>query len=577
MVLVGGKKCLQITVMLSMYFSLVAGLSLSTIDESGKQISTVIAGEPFYVAIKMENTFDISQVKWSKDPEISLRHYEEQMYINNGHVTKRYVYVAMVHTPGSYTLGPLLIDSQNKKITSNTVIIDVVEARDQKRVPADAFLTVSIDKTVAFVGQLIRVAISFYQIHQDFRLRNVDLPTIPECTTVQQLGPVKGSEKINGVDYDYTRWEWDLLPQQVGHLVIPECHAYYADMHNTTMLDHFFNPYGNLKRTSSSLHSIEVRELPACTGTVLGIGEFHGIKVNISPPQTQQGDPMILTIDVITDGQSSVHGPKIENLAPSLRCYDSKSNREQCEQNTSLFKHTFEYIIQGIEPGLWQIPSQEYFFFDVSSHTYKKVVTDPVSITIAKNQSIQLPAGLHVDEQGTSLVKEDSTELVGALDELYPVDESINWYMAPIQSKKIPWWLFLVMCIAVVLHGMGKSIWFFLYPYYGFWRAKMDKKNAAKNTRKAIKNAEKIKKDDLLYDLFIAYFSHKFGEPLANLSTDFLQKRLDKLFVTETTYSRWSYFFGQLQERKFSSRNSLVSMQLFKEALSWIDILEQLL
>ena len=62
----------------------------------------------------------------------------------------------------------------------------------------------------------------------------------------------------------------------------------------------------------------------------------------------------------------------LTKVPDSFKWYDSKNYMTDATQSGFSAK-VFEYILQGLKPGEYEIPPQEFAYFDVNSKTYKKI------------------------------------------------------------------------------------------------------------------------------------------------------------------------------------------------------------
>src|SRR5688572_19538771 len=99
-------------------------------------------------------------------------------------------------------------------------------------------------------------------------------------------------------------------------------------------------------------------------------------------------------------------------------------------------KYNFEFIIQGLLNGEWQIPSQDFTFFDVGSRTYKTLQTMPLSLMIMPQTPQQqqfIPPPEEAEAQATSAA--DEGDDIAPLMRMRPVGISGR------SSLSLPLWL----------------------------------------------------------------------------------------------------------------------------------------
>ncbi len=81
--------------------------------------------------------------------------------------------------------------------------------------------------------------------------------------------------------------------------------------------------------------------------------------------------------------------PRYAICLKPLKYYESKHYIVSSENRNIVPKKRFEYIVQGMRAGKWQIPPQEFVIFDVEKEAYKTFKTKPLTVTITSNTAMQ--------------------------------------------------------------------------------------------------------------------------------------------------------------------------------------------
>jgi hypothetical protein len=84
-------------------------------------------------------------------------------------------------------------------------------------------------------------------------------------------------------------------------------------------------------------------------------------------------------------------------MPDALKYYFSKSN---LVQGSLGLQKSFEYIVQGMQEGEWEVPAQQFIFFDVENRSYKMLETAPLLVTVLQGQAaVPVPASSSAQTQ----------------------------------------------------------------------------------------------------------------------------------------------------------------------------------
>ena len=189
-----------------------------------------------------------------------------------------------------------------------------------------------------------------------------------------------------------------------------------------------------------------VQELPAYKGHVDAVGTFKSFDAKINPPVAQEGEGMVLMLEVEGDGDlTNIPTLQLQNMPGSLKWYDSKQYIRDTRGINDLPVKCFEYIVQGLDHGSWEIPPQSFTYFDVQQHQYITLKTASCAVTIKPNLATKkIVSGNQRTDSSVNTVAATQDET------LLPLNTSGSW--RPVHHRKsMPWWLFfLLACLPVV-------------------------------------------------------------------------------------------------------------------------------
>lgn len=556
-------------------------IALRSSSMDGKQIENAIIGQPFIVHVTISPASSThSQPELSYDPSLHVRQAGFQMQSINGASQITYNYRVYAEKEGTYTFGPARLQTSQQSLVSNTLQIKVLaeapaSTSKQKREVPKAFLRLTTDKKHVFVAEKVRCNLRFYYVHNKVQLRHIGEPEPTQCeyfTIQKKQGPEAGQETIDGVEYDYKEWSWELYPKNPGSCLIP---AYYADYNLPSRRDDFFSLFSSVlngvseqKRVYSNGVSLNVKPLPGGKSDNQAVGSFDSYTASIDSRALKQGEGAVLTLSLVGDADfDRIEQPALAHMPTELKWYESKVSVTPLP--TGMQQKNFEYILQGTKSGDWVIPSQEFTFFDTKTKRYKTLQTTPISVHVIpmngqgrRNQEV-------IDDNQPEAAQVQSDEQIDAL----PLAQG-PWLAT--QDKVIPWRLLAIMC--VMLAGISAFIVLAIMIKSGGMPLAAQKKYAYVKAQKQIAKAQKKYDYSLLYTAMQNFVALKSNNNGYQLSESELLALLSKLGVSENIKHRWEQFWQQLAEARFGFKaENLSRPELFIQAQEWLQFWQELL
>ena len=552
-----------------------AQITLKIVDQQGVELKQAGVGRPLMLEVSLDDSGGVIQNPVIKGTEkLYIRNAGMQMISINGHATTKHKYLLRIDKPGTYKIGPAVIENGGQKLTSNTVSIRVAnqqiakqkEDADQKQKP---FLRLSINKRQAVVGESIACTVRFYFIDDDtVALRNLLIPELTASTLANRREPVRGVEVVDGTSYSYIQVVWDLYPDKVGDLMIP---AFQANYDQQMELDDFFSTFSRFlgapvkhKRVYSNAQLVSVDPLPESDRNVQAIGLFSHVHARIEPGVAREGEGMVLVLEVEgSEGVDRVEMPELQQVPESFKYYDSKQYLADDRR-----KKTFEFIVQGLQPGDWEIPSQTFSYFDVKSRRYKTLETQPLMVTV-------LPQSLSRSHKAKKNTPKDAA-LATAVDvsaSIRPLNRHSSWRSVPM--RQLPMWLFVLLLVlpaGAVLARAGRDK---LHMYRLSKLPHMRKKYAFTFARKDFEKLVQKKAHAQVYHLFTTLFVDRCGLREAELSQARIEALLRDAGVSSNMIGEWNSFFQEMAAYRFGG--SAAQIDFFMRAGQWLDKLEKVL
>ena len=331
-----------------------------------------------------------------------------------------YVYLVQADMEGRYTIEPASINVDGKKMTSNSVTINVVkggakpkQTTDESKLNQQAqdivnknlFLKLIVNKQTAYQGEPIVATYKLY-IHPQLSVLQLGQAKMPTFTGfwTQEL-PIKQlqfvNETVNGVTYKVADVKKVvLLPQQSGKLMIDPMEiesVVRLEVKNNRrqrspfdddFFDSFFNNnYRDFKfniKSRSSEISIKVLPKGAPVGYSGAVGTLQ-LKSSLDKNKLKTGDAATLKITISGYGNLKLIEPLNLNLPPDFDVFDPKiTDNVDIGVNGMSGSKTFEYYLIPRNPGEFKIDPVVFTYYDLNRNEYLNLFTESFVINVEK-------------------------------------------------------------------------------------------------------------------------------------------------------------------------------------------------
>lgn len=578
------EKMVKIVGRFLVLFLSFVGASLSArvtmnVRVEGHEQNQVVIGQPFTLEVVIDEVYGSVPAPVIKGLDGCVYSLAgTYMSSINGKATARYSYNVRIDKLGIHTIGPAVVHHQQQELKSDQLQVEVVrdlgivaqKNKSNVNVPAKAFLRLMIDSENVVVGQKMDCTLRFYYEDQSVSLQSV---TIPELSgfDIKEIGKVEtGTAEIEGTQYRYAQWRWDMYPMQAGEFIIP---AYSAD-YDMPIKDNGNHVFGGFfvfmgsrverKRVYSNAITLKVSPLPYFNGDVHAVGSFERISAEIKPGIAKEGEGMVLAIEIEGVGNlPAIAMPKL--LMPdSLKYYDSNSAIIEPQYTDELPKKRFEFIVQALKSGDYEIPEQLFTYFDVERHSYITLRTSPLAVSIMPGV--------------TSLKKDIATNTPQAEpkerteNQLKDINTTGPWY--PVAARKpLPWWLFELLFLLPCMYLLYPLILNQCIALTGN-SARLARRRMFKQARKRVELCIKSNNTKELYSIFTTVL-HVGNETKSNHSTVVL---LQKSGLSPELINEWNIFYERITHAAYaqsdvsagSDVNDLCGM-----AKRWLELLEK--
>jgi hypothetical protein len=223
-------------------------------------------------------------------------------------------------------------------------------------------------------------------------------------------------------------------------------------------------------------------------------------------------------------------------------------------------KKRFEFIVQGMKVGEYEIPSQLFTYFDIERNTYITLHTSPLSVSI-------MPGMFSTKKDITDTSIADA---IAQGDELADINAVGIWY--PVAERKpLPWWLFELLFLLPCLYVLYPIIQERFIIFTGS-SARLARRRALKYARQKIQECIKTNNDAELHAIFMQLLKHYSEEVIDNHS---IRKLLKQSKLSPELIEQWHDFFERITHAAYAQSDKKNSDELCGMAKQWLDRLEK--
>ncbi len=545
-----------------------AEITLRMVNEEGAALEEVQAGRPFTIQAVVTNS-NVQQAPTIEGlGQFTVRNQGWSYQIMNARTTIKHNYTVVADQPGAYTIGPAALSQNGVLQESDTLTISVGEQErtvDEVDQEAPTLLRLHLDKQRVVKGERIVARLRFYYTDPSQTLRNLVEQEGDAFRRKKARGPKHGQEMVNDIPYRYVEFDWDMYPLKTGDLVVPAFGAEYeVERERDNLwggLGRFFGNRFDVKRIYSNAVSISVDDVPA-NEQLQGVGTFNSFTISAKPSVVKQGEGMVITVAVSGNADPEmVTINELQSIPPELRAYESQQLIDEPKQADEHMTKRYEYIIQGLQTGSWQIPAQQFHYFDTASRSFKTLTSAPLSVTImpgAPRKQAEAPPG---SGEGQIITRVTITDDYWRPEYRFPI---------------VPWWLFLLLvAFPFLLWIVKKGRSSMQVRMQQTYRARRSY-NAFSLAQAQLKKLNAKGKPELLYALFVELFANRWQLPISTLSQELIEQRLKAIGLSNDQQERWQQFFAQITARAFGGGSMQErDLNLFNQAELWLQELKQ--
>lgn len=557
---------------------------LSIQDMNNRPIQQAMIHSPFILQIELNNK-DFIEVETPYVAGMDNFKYSPAMRHShsstvNGETVKKTIYrfVLKGEKKGTFTVGSVqLKDRRGKSFRSNKLLIkvdDAVVLSDLTEV-SKYFVECFINKKSMYVGEIATLHVKFLD-----RIY-VDNPQVvlPEFQHVKIVSIEKKDtttlEVLNGYDYAVTEWLIKFYPINQGSLLIDGIKVTFLDqrLEEKMLSKGAFRRFGSMIKIAQDMYAspvaLQVLGLPEQQGfqNVTAVGQFSKLEVSVNKNVTQEGQGLILSTELIGDGNFEMIAPINLRLPNGLEFYDADTVSIDKDRKS---KHA-EFVIQAQYPGNYHIVAQKLHYFDPVDHTYKIVQSNSIDITITENidfKKFQNQSDQHDLCNNETDINKDVKHNVQIDDVGHESFNTRMLVMIPIAWYRLLMFGLLLILLIMMMYRYGFKEYIVTSLYWQhciiFSRAK-----------KACKVAAYKNNGVVLYSVFINLFIALQVSSAGAIDKVIIEKHLKYKGFSENQIVQWKSFYARLLQASFAQRDQMQNAILFQDSLKWLKLLKE--
>lgn len=557
-------------------------VSLRVTDQQGHFLKEAGIGVPFLIQVEVINKGkkDSSRPQLSLPPEITLGQLgttSSIRTINNDTVSKKtYQYSAVSNQVGTFTIGPALVHIPGgDEIRSNIVAVKIAErpklTESAEKEAHQVFVEFSADTTAPYVGQAVTVSLRFYYSDDSVHLDHLQEPVFKDCKSSGLQGPRNGQATVDGVQYGYLEWQTTLFPTHAGTIVIPAVGAQVSmpmerSSHRMDMfsLVNQMLGTGRQKQIYSNSLTLMVHDLPAHgKKNVRAVGKFSSLHGKLGSEKASVGEGINFTLELVGEGNFQMINHPSLILPESLRYYDSHVKEHQLTDKMK--KKDFEYVLQGLKPGEYDIPAQAFEYFDGKTKSYKTLHSRPLKITITGEEKRKT--------ETSSTTGQSQSAGSDLPDNLGPESTLNGGGTGRIRCIAWPWFMGILFVLLLII--VGRFLWMGWLGYREKNASYFVSRDAFYQAERSLKKARKEKKYAEIYHIFITLFCSRLSVSAADVSEEIIERTLKEKGFSAAQIIAWRQFFARTLAVTFAVLPE--TDDLWAEAEKWLALLKGIL
>lgn len=548
---------LKIIPFLTLFSQILATAELAITANRGVPLSVdgkaeVVIGQTFAVVVSVKSSGQLTEPTIAGIGQLTRlgSSSSSKFLMQNGAMTaeRSFVYSVRADKEGEYIIGPAQLMVDNKPVTTERIKLVIrAESKSDRRGPA--FIEMSVNKNNVMVGEPITVILKLYM--QD----GVELaqPFVANFAgagwTVHSSVTKPAYNKTVQANVYRVNEQHIVISSPISGIVTIPALTVFCEI--AQQAPNIFDLFGFGVRqsetfsVSTSQVSIPVKPLPAYKGTVHGMGIFTNFVAELTTRQAKVGEGIVVRLSVEgNNDMQQVIAPTLQ-LPDGLTSYESNHHVQEITENH--WRKTFEYIVQGLQPGTFTIQPQIFTYFDHVQCAYKTLRTRPMTLQVTGAPVV--PSEESVKKTAVETVSTPTTSARKPELSAHPL------------ANYVP--LFLGLFVAIIVLGL------LLYKLLCWLRRPIDlKATAFSRARKQFLQLKKTNNTTGVYLLFVHLFADRLEMPAGHITEQVMYNVLKKRGMPNEKIDQWMHDFVTMSEAAYAPM--VVKEQLMVTAQAWL-------
>lgn len=459
--------------------------------------------------------------------------------INSSKTTSFSYYVSAL-SEGELTIPSATIKIEGKKIQTQPIKISVIKADPNRKkgfqIGDNVKVEVELSKRNVYQGEQILVT---YKLFSKINLVDISVSQFPNLNGFwNEKIETSSRSTVQNIDgTNYRVWEVSksiLTPQKSGDLKIdPMKINITVQLKSQNRSGDIFGMFNNYRNVEEEIQSksitIKVKDLPENPPTSFN-GAVGVFKLKAKTNKKIADANTAINYEIELSGSGNLH--LIDNIPvifpDDFEVFDpEKQDKSFTSKNSIKGKLIFNHLIIPRFQGEYQIPSQEFSFFNLNTKKYETLKTQAIDIKVNKGSD-----QTNVIASSEQLLEENDKSLS-------PIKTKSEFKLINDKMWHQKWWyiLLLILPILLTISAGIRQVYINIID-----KNPIDRKyrKSLKIAQKRLKNAELFLKNDEKQRFYeeiekslLNYFSHKFNTETADLSKEkiseiFTNRQVDK-------------------------------------------------
>ena len=449
--------------------------------------------------------------------------------------TTTYSFYLRAIQKGTYNISPAKVTANGKSINSQTLTLNVVEAKEkdklqQQKLTDNLFIKVDVSKRNIVIGEQILVT---YKLLTRLDLQNTEISSLPNLngfwTKDLETSSRFKRDVINGVAYNVATIKKTVLTaQKAGKLIIDpmelKCSIRIQTKRNNR--DPFASFFGGSYNIQEELITskpiiINVNKLPSPPANFKGAVGNMSIKSEVDNTIVNANDAITYKISITGTGNIELIEPLDIQFPEDFEVYDPKKLDRIFEGGRKRSIRTFEYLLIPRYKGNYTIPNAKLIVYNNQTKQYETKQSNRHQLTINENTNSEDESIIPTQQ----IIQNDKKDI----NYIYSQGN-----LRKIGEKAITMKLFYVLFFLPILLIIVLWIYSILFRKTNTSSYNWKNKKANKIALKRLKNAQTCINNNN-FDLFFAeiekslwgYFADKFKVNIADLSKETINNYFD--------------------------------------------------